>query len=261
MIIKKIGLNVENLIESNINLIVTIGAFDGIHIGHKRLFTELLDEKTRRGRSYKTAVITFDKHPDFYLNKRADKLIIESNINKYKEFESFGIDYIFLLEKEVLSLSYKDFHEKILNKINTKIVVVGDEFRYGYKALGNVQTLQEDYETKTFLILKQDGIKVSSSDIRNLLQEGNIKEANVLLGHNYYIDCRVIKCDNNILTLQKVNNEKVLKNGIYDCKIKIVNVTIFLKAKVNDNFLILYYENLNYDFEKLINKEIKVEFI
>lgn len=261
MIIKKIGLKEENLVESNINLIITIGAFDGIHIGHKRLFTEILDEKNKRGESYKTAVVTFDRHPDFYLNKRDDRLIIESNINKYKEFESFGIDYIFLLEKEVLSLSYKDFHKKILDKINTKIVVVGNEFRYGYKALGNVQTLKEDYETKTFLILKQDGIKVSSSDIRNFLQKGNIKETNVLLGHNYYIDCKIMKYDNDILTLQKVNNEKVLKNGVYDCIIKIVNDTIYLKAKVNDNFLTLYDKNHNYDFENLINKEIKVEFI
>jgi riboflavin kinase/FMN adenylyltransferase len=102
MIVKTINLDNQYIVEENDKLIVTIGAFDALHIGHKKLFNELINEKMKRGHEYKTAVITFSKHPDFYLNKREENNILETDYNKLQSFSDYNLDYVFLLEKEVL---------------------------------------------------------------------------------------------------------------------------------------------------------------
>ena len=119
MIVKTINLENQYFVEDNEKLIVTIGAFDALHIGHKKLFNELIKEKRKRGQQYKTGVITFSKHPDFSLQKREENNILETIDNKLKSFNDYNLDYVFLLEKEVLSLTYQEFHRQILDAINS----------------------------------------------------------------------------------------------------------------------------------------------
>ena len=240
------------------NLIITIGAFDGIHLGHKKLFLELNEEKNKKGDNYKTAVLTFEKHPDFYLNKRNEDFIIESNKNRYNEFETFDIDYLFLLEKDVLSLSYELFHQNVLNKINTKVVIVGEEFRYGFKAQGNIDTLKEDYVIKTFLVLKNNGEKVSSTEIRSLLSEGKINEASKLLGHNYCIDCFINRTGNDILLLEKKDGNIALAKGCYEVKYNIKNEEYYGIATVTEKMVMPQKSNF---FQMRCNEEVKIEFL
>ena len=179
---------IEEISQFKFNSIVTIGAFDSIHLGHKKLFSELLNQKENSNGEYKTVVFTFDLHPDFYLKKRENNGFLENNKTKKEIFESFKIDYLIILNKDILSYSYKDFHEKVLDKVNTKKVIVGTDFVYGYNQTGNISTLKEDYEVIDFLVLKEDGDKISSSEIRKCLENGNVEEAAKLLGKPYTVE-------------------------------------------------------------------------
>ena len=98
-------------------LSVTIGAFDGIHEGHKKLFRNLYFE------GLKTAVITFSTHPDYLLGKREDEGYLDSFDEKLKIFASFKIDYVVLLDKDILSKTYNEFNA-LLRSIGVKRVVV-----------------------------------------------------------------------------------------------------------------------------------------
>lgn len=266
MEIKKIGLNsINNLVKDDEKLIVTIGAFDGIHIGHQRLLLALNEEK-KKDSFNRIAVLTFEKHPDFYLNKRDEELIIENNKNKYEEFLLYNVDYIFLMEKELLPLSYKEFHRLVLDKINTKMVIVGKEFRYGYKALGNVKTLEEDYLVKTFLVVKNNGEKISSTEIRDLLKAGNVEEAAKLLGHNYFIELENfdIKEEDDSLIISGLCDNIISKEGVYDCNLYINNQLV-KDINVNVNF---ERNNKKYGITVIIDRNfrceinrIKIEFL
>lgn len=258
MIIKTINLNTKALVQANEKLIVTIGAFDGLHIGHKKLFLELQKEKEARGSDYKIAVLTFSKHPDFYLMKRDEKNIIETDENKYQSFNEYGVDYVFLLEKEVLGLTYQDFHQKILDLINTKMVIVGKDFKYGYQAKGNVSTLEKDYLVKSFLIVHNSGEKVSSSEIRELLKMGKIEETNNLLGRNYFIESPSYKIINNQCIFESSENMVKILNGTYHGIVKNNDFTMPTKVLINEN--IISFE-INDQFKQLNLNKIKLELI
>ena len=266
MIVKKISLdNINNSINSTEKLIITIGAFDGLHLGHQRLLEELKNAK-EKDKTFKTAVLTFENHPDFYLNKRDDRLIIANNKTKYAKFSACDIDYCFLLDKEILLLTYQEFHSKILDKLNVNKIYVGSEFCYGKNALGNVYTLMEKYNVKTFLIKKENGKKISSSDILLLLEKGDIIEANKLLGYNYTID--VISYDILSLTYGNKIIKCILDNciiplGMYQSKL-LINDVVEKNYCINidyDNSINKYYFNIK--IENNINEldKLKIEII
>ena len=258
MIIKTIDLNTKEIVQPNEKLIITIGAFDGLHIGHKKLFSELFNEKVKRGNEYKIAVLTFSKHPDFYLNKRDERNIIESNENKFKNFTEYGVDYVFLLDKEVLSLTYQDFHHQILDNINTKIVIVGQDFKYGYKALGNVSTLEEDYTVKSYLVINNSGEKVSSSEIRELLKNGKIEETNKLLGRNYFIESDNFEIINNQCHLKYHEDMIRLLEGAYFGVIKANDFTLATQVFFKKDYVMF---EINDDFKQKDLMKIKLEII
>jgi FAD synthase len=258
MIVKTINLDNQYIVEENEKLIVTIGAFDALHIGHKKLFSELINEKMKRGHEYKTAVITFSKHPDFYLNKREENNILETDYNKLQSFSDYNLDYVFLLEKEVLSLTYQDFHRQILDAINTEIVIVGKDFKYGYKALGNVNTLAAEYIVKSYLIKNHTGDKVSSSEIRELLKCGNVEETNRLLGRNYFIESNNYKVNDNNCILYYNENMVRLCPGLYKCKLLVDNYCEVINANFKTDYITF---ELNDILKSKFAESIKLEII
>lgn len=258
MIVKTINLEKQYFVEDNEKLIVTIGAFDALHIGHKKLFNELIKEKRKRGQQYKTGVITFSKHPDFSLQKREENNILETIDNKLKSFNDYNLDYVFLLEKEVLSLTYQEFHRQILDAINTKIVIVGKDFKYGYKALGNINTLKDDYIVKSYLIKNHTGDKVSSSEIRELLKHGNIEETNRLLGRNYFIESNNYKVNDNNCLLYYNENMIRLYPGLYKCKLIVDNSFEIINVNFKHDYIIF---EINDILKSELVQSIKLEII
>lgn len=249
----------DKYILDNEQLLVTIGAFDGIHLGHKKLLEKLISEKKNKGNNYKTAVLTFDIHPDFTLEKRSSHGCIEDKDDINKEFSSYGIDYLFLLKNDVLKLEYNDFHRLVLDRINVKEVVVGSEFKYGKGALGNINTLKKDYIVKTFLVLNTDGNKISSSQIRLDLENGKIEEVNKFLGEEYWCYFtikRVEDCDG-IYKYHLVLNPLYihLSKGTYLVKIK--------ESATNEKLIFTEDDIILESKYKIISKDnkLKINFV
>lgn len=255
MIIKQISLH--NDFSTKEEIILTIGAFDGIHLGHKRLFDELQKEK-KNNCNYKSAVLTFLKHPDLILKKREDGIILDRTKAKFVDFESLGIDYLFLMDSDILSLSYEMFHEKVLNKLNVKLIIVGDEFRYGKGALGNVETLKKAYNVRTYLVLNENGLKISSTEIRELLKKGNLKKTKELLGYNYSFKSSIIEIKDSIIKLQK-DNRILLPCRTYSVLCKTNSRSFSSNLIISNNSMTIHYDDLNFDFDT--EKEVEIEFI
>lgn len=209
---------------NNIPLDVTIGAYDGIHEGHLKVINELINHK-----EHKTAVMTFLVHPDIYLKKREDVGSILTKIEKEEFFKKIGIDYLIYLDNELLKLTFAEFNQ-YLKKLNVKRIVVGIDFRYGKDGLGSIDTLKDDFRTEGVPLIKEHDEKLSSSLVRNALKEGNIKEVNRILKHDFIISGQVLHGDRigTVLGFKTANlepHEKYhdLRFGVYKVKVIIDN--------------------------------------
>ena len=179
--------------------VVTIGTFDGVHIGHQTILKRLVAEA--RENNGKSVLITFWPHPRFILNKDADKLRLLSTFNEKVEIvEELGVDYIIKVAftPEFAQLTADEFVEEFLvDAIGTKRLFIGYDHHFGNNREGNIQFLQNNshkYGFQVNEISKQeiDHIGVSSTKIRNTLESGEIHLANSLLGRNYSIKGKVV---------------------------------------------------------------------
>lgn len=215
----------EYLEKYNYPLVATIGSFDGIHLGHQELIKETVKISIRK--KLKSAVITFDPHPLTITNK-TKHLNISTISDKFNMIEKFNIDFLIIIKfDEIFSkISKNDFVNKYLLNINVKDVVVGSDFKFGYKGEGKafeISTLSNNLiTTKIIKIIKVDNEKIGSSKIIKLLNEGKIEQVNNLLGYNYSFSGYVIKGKQIGRTIgfptANINNDdvkKMLKTGVY----------------------------------------------
>jgi len=182
---------------------VAIGNFDGIHIGHDTLIKRMLElshEKTQN-----SVIITF-KYIKKELKKSGYNLKYINSIDTRLELlKSYGVSCVaeIKLDEKMSKYTPEQFIKEILiEKFNAKNIVVGYNFTFGYKAMGNINTLKEfeekyDYVVEEILPVKYNGIAVSSTLVRNLLKEGKIHDANSLLIQNYTIFYKDIDIDYN----------------------------------------------------------------
>ena len=170
---------------------VTIGKFDGVHLGHQKLLQELIESASDLG--VEPIVVTFDRHPDALLNPERSKLPLIGLDQKHQLLDSAGVFATLSLPftQELANLSPREFVEQILvEKLKAKLVLVGEGFRFGSGGAGNAATLQELGAEFAFTVkivgnLTKDGQKVSSTRIRELLDEGNVADAAKLLGRTH----------------------------------------------------------------------------
>ena len=155
------------------NLSVTIGAYDGIHNGHIQILKALKELNSPK------AVITFMNHPDYVLNKRenyGDILTIEE---KVKIFNRYDINYLIILPDDVFELTYLNFNN-LLSNLGVKNIIVGEDFKYGKNALGNINTLTGFNVNAIKLVLESSDDKLasenklSSQTIRKYLSDGMV---------------------------------------------------------------------------------------
>ena len=183
-------------------LCLTIGNFDGIHIGHREIIKNLI-QKTKISK-LKSAILSFTPHPKIYFKKQ-NNFMINSQLKKKEILESLGLDYlidIYFNEKFTL-LNHLEFEEKILlDKLNVKRILIGKDFQYGNQRKGNISTLKIFCEKNNIQLNEIDLIvdnktskKISSSEIRENLKAGNIESANKDLKRIFSISGKVIKGD------------------------------------------------------------------
>ncbi len=179
------------------NVAVALGNFDGIHLGHQELIKKVVNESKKN--NLKPSILFFENHTKSIINNKNPKMLTNNN-QKYKLAKSLGIEVIYTLDftKKIMNLSQEKFIEIILkNKLNTKLVVVGFDYRFGFKAKGTSNSLldlNKKYNIKTEIIkpVEINGEVISSSYIRNLIKDGNLNSANKLLGRNYSIQGKVV---------------------------------------------------------------------
>ena len=170
--------------------VITVGKFDGLHLGHQKIFRTLTEEKAKTGRP--AVVFTFSSSPYEKLGNGRQKRIISSG-EKRRRLEEMGIDYLVEcpFSDKIMKMSPEEFvDEFILNRMHAKTVCVGNDFRFGYHRAGDPEVLRELGADKGFSVQVLDkeyyeGEAISSTRIRDCLLKGQIEEANTMLGYRY----------------------------------------------------------------------------
>lgn len=216
------------------NPVLTIGNFDGVHKGHLVLF-DLVKDKARSidGQS---AVMTFEPHPIKVMKPGNGPLMITPTQQKLRLIEDTGIDVIFCISftKEFASITAGDFVRNILvERIGIKELVVGYDYTFGHGREGNIELLKDmgsSFDFKVHIVeqIRIDDMLVSSTSIRNFVQEGNLAEAKKLLGRDYQICGTVVKGKDRggrLLGFPTANlqliDELIPKPGVYAVKVLI----------------------------------------
>lgn len=178
--------------------IITIGNFDGIHLGHQKIL-RFLAEKAKK-HSLLSLILTFSPHPEKILGKKRTKMI-QTLDQRVKELKKFDINACLIVpfDDKFSSLSSQDFIQKIvLNTLKAKMVIVGENFHFGKNRKGDISQLhrlaaQFNFQVFSIPSVAIEGKTVSSSLVRGFLREGKIEKVNTLLGRSYEIEGKVIR--------------------------------------------------------------------
>ena len=176
---------------------VTIGKFDGFHLGHEEIVKHL---SVYKDKGLDLGVVTFREPPMSVLNSQETPGVITTNAEKHLIFEELGFDYYIELpfDKSIRCLEACDFVRSILvERLHMKACVLGVDLRFGYKAAGDRFTLETmgdecGFEVKVIEKVKYEGEVVSSTLIRNLIENGDIRKAGLLLKEPYHFYGQVV---------------------------------------------------------------------
>lgn len=179
--------------------VVTIGTFDGVHIGHKKIIRQLIDVSKQE--RLKSVILTFFPHPRMVLQKDSKIKLINTLEERSKILDALGLDYLIIKKftKEFSRLSAEDFVKQILvDKLHAKKVIIGYDHRFGRNRNASIDDLKRfglSYGFEVIEIPVQDinDVSVSSTKIRTALTEGNIEKANTFLGYPFIITGTIVK--------------------------------------------------------------------
>jgi riboflavin kinase/FMN adenylyltransferase len=274
---------------SAINPVVTIGTFDGVHLGHRKVIRRLqeLAQKVKG----ETVIFTFYPHPRLVLNTEDNGLRLINTLEEKKLLlEEAGIDHlvVYPFTIEFSKLSYVEFVEQILVKqLGMKHLVVGYDHRFGHNREGKYEDLkifadQLNFKIERQDVLNMDAINVSSTKIRNAIADGDIQMANKYLGYRFFIKGDVIngkKLGHTIgfptANIDPQESYKLIpKDGVYAVKVDVDDkrylgmLNIGVRPTVNnqlDNRSIevhildfnqdIYYKNITIHFYQRIRNE------
>jgi riboflavin kinase / FMN adenylyltransferase len=182
------------------NPVVTVGSFDGVHIGHKAIIQRTIDlARENKGES---VAVTFSPHPQAVLHPDSnDFYILTTNEEKSFLLDSLGIDYLIIIPftKEFASLPYDHFVEKyIAGEIHTNTLVIGYDHHFGSNREGTITQLSQlgrkyNFHVEEVTAQFVKGTTVSSTKIRKALIAGEVSQANTFLGYPYFISGKVVK--------------------------------------------------------------------
>ena len=268
--------------------IILIGNFDGLHLGHQKLFS--LAKNYKKKYSLKIGVLTFEPMPKMYFNKNIKNFRISNQKKKIDILKKLNVDFIITkkFNKQFSKTKSINFIEKILKqKLTAKFIFVSNNFRFGNKREGDVRQLIECENRFSYKIIKPKPLIIkkkiiSSTLIRNYLEKGRLKEANKLLNRNWSIEGQVQKGKQlgkkiGFPTANIDIKDYVLANpGVYAVKVKmnlsskIINgiANLGYRPTFNGKKLLLevhlfnfsgnlYDKNLTVEFLKFIRKEKK----
>ena len=269
-----------NIKKNHQKSIILIGNFDGVHLGHQKLFDSA--KKHKKKENLKIGVVTFNPIPKMFFNKKLKNYRISNLNQKLSIFKKLKVDFVInkKFDKKFSKIKCNKFISEIIyKKLNPKIIFVSNNFRFGNKREGDVKLLkllEKKYNYKIINppTLKKKNKTISSSLIRKLLADGKLNLANNYLNRNWSIEGVVKKGRNmgkkigfptcNI----DIENYVIARPGVYAVKVNILNSNKILKGIANLGYRptfnqkkILLEVNIFNFSRNLYNKKLTVEFI
>ena len=259
--------------------IILIGNFDGVHLGHQKLFR--LANTYKKKFNLNIGVLTFEPMPKMFFNKDIKNFRI-SNINqKNIILKSLGVDFVITkkFDKKFSKIKSEFFIKEILSKkLKAKHIFVSNNFKFGNKREGNVNQLIKNEKSYNYKIIKPQPLTlnqtvISSTYIRSLLEKGNLKKTNKLLGRNWSIEGIVQKGRQEGKKIGfptcniDIKDYVIAMPGVYAVKVKQKNSNKFLKAIANLGYrptfnqkkILLEVHIFNFS-GNLYNKYLSIEF-
>jgi len=266
------------------NSIVTLGTFDGIHLGHREIIRRLTLEAGKR--HLRSVVVTFDPHPQLFLRpEKTNELKILTTVDeKVDIFQSLGIDLLLIatFDRSLASMAAEEFVTDILmGKIGMKKFLIGHDHSFGKNRGGNYQTLipmsgKLGFEMERVDVFSKNGVVVNSSLIRKLVMEGDVANVRIYLERPYVLSGEVVKGDGRgrqigipTTNLKIDHPQKMLpKRGVYSCRVHlagnifnaVTNIGIRPTFHINPDSIVVESHILNFD-QEIYGKRIRLEFI
>ncbi|AMR31335.1 riboflavin biosynthesis protein RibF [Mucilaginibacter sp. PAMC 26640] len=263
------------------NAVVTIGTFDGVHIGHRKIIARLKELAVATGGE--TVILTFFPHPRMILHPEDENIKLITTINEKAELlEQLGIDHLIItpFSRDFSNQSAEDYIRDVLvNKIGTKTIVIGYDHRFGKDRQGGLNDLLHlapRYNFDVLEIPEQDinDVAISSTRIRAALLDGNIYIANECLGYPFFITGKVIRGDQIGRTLGYPTANLMLEehyklipsDGIYAVRVKVegleYNGMAYIGHRPTVNGMTRNIEVNIFDFNSdIYNQQLRMEFL
>ena len=283
----KVTKDLKNAISSQPS-ILTLGTFDGVHKGHRKIISNLKSEaKTNNLRSI---ILTFFPHPRNIVSSEIIKSI--STIDeKIKIFSNLGVDELIIqkFDKSFSSMNAKEFIELLVDNLKIKKIIVGYNHRFGKNRSADINVLRDfslkyDFEVLEIKAFEVENIKISSTKIRDAIKQGNINLCNNYLGYNFNINGDVVKGKSigksigfPTANIKIVEEYKIMpKNGVYLVRCFFEKEKLYgmmnigfnptfgsndktLEVNIFDFDKDLYGETIRIEFLNFIREEIKFE--
>lgn len=209
--------------------ILTLGTFDGVHIGHKKIL-ERITQNTENGK-YESLVLTFFPHPRMVLQEKSEIKLLNTISEKTKLLEQTGIENLVIhpFNESFSRLTAEEFvHTILVDQFHIHKIIIGHDHRFGRNRTANIDDLiafgkEYGFEVEQISAQEIQDVSVSSTKIRKALDEGNIALANDYLGYSYFLTGEVVKGKQLGRTIgfptANINIEeeykKIPKNGVY----------------------------------------------
>lgn len=261
-------------------LALSLGMFDGVHLGHQSIINEL--NRISREKNLESSILTFWPHPRLVFNPDEELKLLNTINEKIRLLEKYGISNLFLqdFDEDFRNLTGEEFVKKILvEKLDVKYLIVGYDHVFGKNKSGNFELLQKLAPEYGFEVEQMEAVNihnknVSSTKIRTALSEGKISEANEMLGYFYPVSGKVIhgkKIGRAIgypTANIEIENLKLLpKNGAYIVEVFVKNrqykgmLSIGTNPTIDENGRTVHTEVYILDFdEDIYGEAITVKF-
>lgn len=260
--------------------IVTIGTFDGVHIGHQKIIEKLIQET--KNSNCESLILTFFPHPRMILHKKSPIKLLNTISEKSTLLEKMGLENLIIhpFDKEFSNLSAEDFVKTILvDSLNIKKIIIGYDHRFGKNRDANIEDLiafgrKYSFEVEQISAQEIDSVSVSSTKIRDAIANGTMAVANEYLGYDYLLSGKIIKGKQLGSTIGfptanikiEENYKLIPKNGVYVVKSHLQGKTVFgimnigLNPTVNGEYLSIEVHFLDFNAD-LYNTQISVSVI
>lgn len=280
-----------NKITAQRKSVLTVGTFDGVHLGHREIIKQVLD--IAKQKNFTSALLTFEPHPKTVIQEYPNRIKLLTTLDeKLTILQDIGLERVFIARftREFSEMTYKNFVEDILlQKLNASCIIVGYDHSFGRNRAGNFRELEKLSRLYAFDLKEVGPFKigdqtVSSSKIRSYIDEGDMENANKMLGHYYSLEGIVIKGDGRgqLLSFPTANlmienqNKLTPKEGVYAVQCGVLGksyrgmanigykptfggVSRTVEVHIFDFSTNIYGEKISTQFIKRLREEIKFD--